>query len=221
MQQPRNTLVPARQGRPIASFGLDFWTQSARTRAVLIGSGRHALSHPSGSTTVLKSISAKPTRHGAKGKTAATAATADPPAFPAIVSWLRDQKHPRLGLPTLLKNKNGTFRLTFFLISSFQPSSRVMILGVDAVAMIPACGLGIGLAWLVAAASSDAQVKRMENGKMSWMRRLIRMSQIWEKPEVRCRSTGKQRSAHQPWAARCRALCRMDRSQAEEKSTLQ
>ena len=37
-----------------------------------------------------------------------------------------------------------------------------MILGVDAVAMITACGLGIGLAWLVAASSDTQEVQRME-----------------------------------------------------------
>ena len=98
--EPRNILVPARQGRPIASFGLDFWTHAERAYACGLDRQRPARPPPppwiGGHPKINVHEANKP---GARGKTAATAATADPPAFPAIVSWLRDQ-NPRLGLPT-------------------------------------------------------------------------------------------------------------------------
>ena len=101
----RNILVPAQQGH--RSFGLDFGCRGAHA----CGLGRErpvSLQPPKWIGGRPKINTHEANKHGAKGKTAAAAATADPPAFPAIFSWLRDQ-NPRLGLPTLLNNKLERF----------------------------------------------------------------------------------------------------------------
>ena len=64
----------------------------------------------------------------------------DLPAFPAILPVVRDQNPRQASMPV-----TRILELTFFLISSFHPSSRVMIFGVDAFAMVNACASGLDL----------------------------------------------------------------------------